>query len=113
MPHVAGELFTWTSLGTFTGLTGATVFVTNAISRAANWNPAWFGLVVALVLCLGFAAAAASPVMDYILAVLNACVVYVSAAGTNSVGAAATATGGGRPEGIGAGDQRPFFRPWL
>ena len=53
MADVPAELFTWTSLGTFTGLTGATVVVTNAISRAVNWNPAWFGLGVALVLCLG------------------------------------------------------------
>jgi hypothetical protein len=27
-------------LGTLTGLTGATVVVTNAVSRATNWNPA-------------------------------------------------------------------------
>jgi hypothetical protein len=112
MADVPAELFTWTSLGTFTGLTGATVVVTNAISRAVNWNPAWFGLGVALVLCLGLAVAAASPASDYVLALLNACLVYLSAAGTNSVGAAATGKGAGSLEQV-RGDQGGFFRPWL
>jgi hypothetical protein len=106
-----GQLFTWASLGTFTGLTGATVVVTNAISRAVRWNPAWFGLLVALVLCLGLAISNGKTALtDYALAILNACLVYVSAAGTNSVGAATTA-----PESTteGPGGAGGFFRNWF
>lgn len=84
------ELFTWPSLGTLAGSTGATVVVTNAISRATSWNPAWFGLVVANLLSVALAIVSKTSPADYILALLNGCLVYVSAAGTSSVGAAAS-----------------------
>ena len=112
MADIPAELFTWGSLGTFTGLTGATVVVTNAVSRAVNWNPAWFGLVVAAVLCGGLAIATYTHVTDFLLAALNACLVYVSSAGANSVGVAATA----KNKSLETTEVTPgssFFRPWL
>jgi hypothetical protein len=105
----AGQLFTLAALGTFTGLTGATVVVTNTISRITNWAPAWLGFVVALLLC------SAAPILangfnwtQQLLAMLNACLVYLSAAGANTAGTAAI---GDRPP-----PARPSFslvRPWF
>ena len=115
--ETGAELFSWASLGTFTGLAGATVVVTNALSRAINWTPAWFGLVVALALCLGLAIASEVEAQDYILALLNACLVYVSAAGANSVGVAATAPRSNEEHGATAEITSPssqnFFRNWF
>jgi hypothetical protein len=106
------QLFTLPSLATFTGLTGATVVVTNAISRAVNWNPAWFGLAVAAVLCFGMATITNPTLIEYLLALLNSCLVYVSAAGTSSVGAAAQ--GPARTD-VAAEmpSQEGFFRRWM
>ncbi len=111
------ELFTWTSLGTLAGLTGATVVVTNAISRAISWNPAWFGLVVSLSLSVALAIVSKSSPADYILALLNGCLVYVSAAGTSSVGAAASTpkqtSGLEGIEGRRTSTNGKFFQRWL
>jgi hypothetical protein len=114
--QLPSTLFTWASLGTLTGLTGATVVVTNAVSRATGWNPAWFGLAVSLLFCLGLAIAAHSEWTDYILALLNGCLVYVSAAGTNSVGVVATnvkpSTESQKIESS-RFSLRRFFKPWF
>lgn len=105
----AGQLFTLAALGTFTGLTGATVVVTNTISRITSWAPAWLGFVVALLLC------SAAPIMangfnrtQQLLAMLNACLVYLSAAGASTAGTAAM---GDRPP----PGRRPFslFQFWF
>jgi hypothetical protein len=85
------DVFTWASLGTLSGLTGATVVVTNTAARALEWAPKWFGLAVALVMCIGIAFMRSSAIADYALALLNACLVYLTAAGASSAGAAAVA----------------------
>jgi hypothetical protein len=110
------DLFTWTSLGTLTGLTGATVVVTNTAARAFGWTPKWFGLAVALVLCVGLAAVRTSSIEEYVLAFLNACLVYLTAAGASSAGAAAVSppNAGGALESSGGEAQPPtFFHRWF
>lgn len=108
------QLFDIGTLGTFAGLTGATVVVTNAVARAINWNRAWFGLIVALVLCVGLTIYVGGKPVEYLLALLNACLVYLSAAGANS--AAAASTSGPQPTDVAAeadGTQEAqFFRRW-
>lgn len=89
MAEFGSDLFTWTSLGTLSGLTGATVVVTNTASRAFDWSPKWFGLVVSTVLCVGLAVVNSTVLSGYALALLNACLVYLTAAGASSAGAAA------------------------
>ena len=110
------DLFTWTSLGTLSGLTGATVVVTNTAARAFDWSPKWFGLVVAGALCIGLAVMNNSAVNEYVLALLNACLVYLTAAGASSAGAAAVRppSSGGTLESIEI-DERPagFFHHWF
>ena len=89
MAEIPSDLFTWTSLGTLSGLTGATVVVTNTAARAFDWAPKWLGLLVATVLCVGLAVMNSSAINGYALALLNACLVYLTAAGASSAGAAA------------------------
>jgi hypothetical protein len=99
-----------------TGLTGATVVVTNTAARAFGWAPKWLGLVVALVLCVGLAAARSSAIEEYVLALLNACLVYLTAAGASSAGAAAVSAPkeGGTLESSGGEAQPPrFFHSWF
>ena len=113
---VPSDLFTWTSLGTLTGLTGATVVVTNTATRAFGWAPKWLGLAVALALCLGLAIVKSGALEEYVLALLNACLVYLTAAGASSAGAAAVSppNAGGTPESAG-GETQPsaFFHRWF
>jgi hypothetical protein len=113
---VSSDLFTWASLGTLTGLTGATVVITNAAARAFGWTPKWFGLAVALVLCVGLAAANNRGIDEYVLALLNACLVYLTAAGASSAGAAAidVPKASGAPESTDGGAQPTgFFHRWF
>ena len=116
MVDIPTDFFTWTSLGTLSGLTGATVVVTNTAARALEWAPKWFGLAVAGVLCIGMALMRNGSLQDYALAVLNACLVYLTAAGATSAGAAAVATpkSKGTLESIDT-DQPPktFFSRWF
>jgi hypothetical protein len=114
MAQLPTELFTWTSLGTFTGLTGATVVVTNTAARAFDWSPRWLGLVVAVALCVGVAIARQDTFADYVLALLNGCLVYLTAAGTSSAGATTTDhASGGALEEMGRTASHPFFRRWF
>lgn len=106
------ELFTLTSLGTFTGLTGATVVVTNTVSRVAGWSPAWFGFAVALILCTGVPLMTAEfSWSQQLLAFLNSCLVYLSAAGAGGMGASAAGNAPLPPPGESA--QRLWFPRWL
>jgi hypothetical protein len=104
------ELLSWSSLGTFAGLTGATTAITNAISRAAGWSPAWFGLAVALLLCVGVTLMQpAFTAPQLVLAAINACAIYLSASGASSVGTALAGSGPLPPPGAG---KTGFWRRW-
>jgi hypothetical protein len=116
MVELATDLFTWASLGTLTGLTGATVVVTNTAARAFDWSPKWLGLAVAMALCIGLAVVAKSAAADYVLALLNGCLVFLTAAGASAAGAAA---GGQKPGGTletvesTATESKPFMHRWF
>lgn len=85
IPGLPAELFTLASLGTFAGLTGATVAVTNTASRAFGWSPSWLGFAVAFALCEGLALLRPSWTGgELVLAGLNACLVYLSAGGASA-----------------------------
>jgi hypothetical protein len=106
------EFFTRDSIFTFTGITGATFVIANGIQKAANWNPRWLALVLAILLCvLGvYVRGMHGPVdfVDYSLALLNGFLVFCTVGG-------ATAVGGGSSTGIvDRGDgKRGFFTPWF
>lgn len=81
----AEQLLTWTSLGTMAGATGATFVVPNALRLAFGWSPKWVGLIVAQTICVGAAFAAGKEVSEYLLAILNGCLVFCSAAGVANI----------------------------
>ena len=83
------QLLDLTALGTIGGMTLATTAVTNGLWRSLGWQPRWLGLVVSLIICLATAFFAGNIAgADLFLAVLNAFVVYLAAAGTSGAGAA-------------------------
>lgn len=81
------QFFTWGSLGTLAGATSATFVVTNTLQSALNWSPRWSGLIVAQVTCLGTAVVSGQGWDEYVIAILNGCLVYLSAAGATAAGA--------------------------
>jgi hypothetical protein len=112
---IPSDFFTPASFGSFISLAGITYVVTNAFRLALNFNPRWFGLAVAIVVTeFGAFLSGASDFTTYLLAILNGCLVFLTAAGgasaTNSLtpgGAAAQA----HPEA--QGEKRGFFAPWF
>lgn len=88
---MGNEFYTLTTLGTLAGASGATVAVTNALKNAVGISVKWLGLLVAQVVCLGvLAASGPTHASDWFIAILNGFLVYATAAGATSVGAAAT-----------------------
>jgi hypothetical protein len=113
------QLLDLAALGTIGGQVLATTAVTNGLARAFNWQPRWLGLVVALICCLALAYLTnLTSGLDWFLAVLNAFVVYLAAAGTSSAGAAVVSgPASDKREMPGQFENIPnthgFFRPWF
>lgn len=112
------QLIDLPALGTIGGLTLATTAIVSGLHRAFNWSPAWLGLAVSLLLCLGATlfSAGASP-QAWFLAVLNGFVVFFASAGASSAGGAieqravnSSSGGAGTTESIG---RRPWLRGWF
>ncbi len=90
---VQNDFFTLQSLATFAGAVGATTVVANGCQRAFNFNPAWFALILAEVICLTVVALSHAdpgsditpPISDYFVAVINGFLVYCSAGGATGV----------------------------
>lgn len=84
----AAQFFTWGSLLTLAGAAGATLVVTNTLKTAFDFSPKWIGLVVAQTVCVGTAFYLGKSSSDYVIAILNGCLVYLSAAGASAAGGA-------------------------
>ncbi len=125
---MANEFYTLTSLGTLVGATGATVAVTNALKTAFNLSPKWLGLLIAEIICLGILfAVGPAHASDWFIAVLNGCLVFVTAAGATSAGnaavggssattpGAAARSGNVQTEAVtpGVATKRSFWSPWF
>ena len=116
------DLFTWTSLGNYSGLSLAVIVVTNGLSLSLQLKetPPWLGLVVSLVICLLVTAAVneTKTLGSWELAILNAFFVYATAIGGNAMGQKVEAVSAqGRHRGLAPerGQVSPsgFFRKWL
>ena len=84
--RIPTEFFTKESIVTFTGMTGATFVIANGMQAAFHWNPRWLALLIALGLCLYFGpfqTSNAGPV-EYILAVVNGFLVFLTVVGATS-----------------------------
>ncbi|MBG0808198.1 hypothetical protein IY145_02110 [Methylosinus sp. H3A] len=112
MASLPDQFFTWAALGTLAGASGATFIVTNTLRSAFDWSPKWLGLVVAQGICIGGAVALDKQGSDYVIAVLNGCLVYLSAVGISST------TGGVSPTAVARGgairpSEKRFFSSWF
>ena len=125
------QLLSGSDLATFGGAVTAVVAVTNTLRQVFHLNPQIVGLVTSMVVCV--AAAFFGPDGDgskWILAPLNACLIYCGAAGLSGVGSNLTTsrtsgrsgsgTNGrtGRSQSRGATEEaiapkRHFFDPWF
>ncbi len=128
------EFFTIQSFSTLTGATGITVVVTNGLKNAFKINPAWLGLIVALLISLaGVCLTGETKASDYLIGLLNGFLIFATAAGANEAGsrkqvhqpmapaAAASDDVYGTPEDTYEQDsvheeirpRRPFFTSWF
>jgi hypothetical protein len=103
-----------------------TTVICNALQRALNFNPRWLALLVAEIICLAnFAMTGGKPLIGWLVAFANGCLVYLTAVGANSVGNQAVNTlaprsapaqpqsaEGTGPVARGAG-KRSFWSPWF
>jgi hypothetical protein len=115
--EMAGEqFFTLDSLATLAGATGATLVVTNTVKQAFGFAQRWFGLLVAQVICIGLAIYAHKTGSDYVIAMLNGCLVYLGAAGASDAAGPGQKRGatsrGGNAEAYRT-SWRNFFGTWF
>ena len=80
-----GDFFTRASLLTFGGATAATFVVPNALQAAFGFNPRWLALAVAELICLAVVASAHGDAVEYLIALVNGCLVFCSAAGATTI----------------------------
>jgi hypothetical protein len=127
MAQTPDEFFTWAALGTLAGASGATFVITNTLRSVLDWSPKWLGLVIAQIVCIGAAASLGKSGSDFVIAILNGCLVYLSAVGVASASggttASATARGGAnevsrRASATARGgahevSRRSFLSPWF
>lgn len=78
VPH---DFFTRESIVTFSGAVGITFVVSNAIQKAFDFNPKWFALFIAVIICMIGSYLMNGGVLDYFLAFINGCLVFLAAAG--------------------------------
>lgn len=109
------QLLDLPTLATLGGQVLATTAVTNGLARAFNWQPRWLGLIVSLILSLTTSYLANQFAgSGLFLAVLNAFVVYLAAAGTSGAGAALLPEpSANTTEAPGGFEDRRILRPWF
>ena len=118
------EFFTPETMLTLAGAAGSTFVVCNGLQKAFNFNPRWLALLIAEAIVLaGTASTGANRPVDYVVALINGFLVYLTAAG--GTGAAGTSgplsPAGGTatsipstalPRPIAAPPKRRFLSPW-
>lgn len=89
------SFFTMQSFTTFSGCAAMVYFVSAALQKSFNFNPKWFALVLSEVIVIvgTYYSHAAQVGSDYILAVINGCVVYSSAIGMAAISGATSERG--------------------
>lgn len=80
---MTGEFFTTEALGSFAGVTAATIAVGNAVGYLLNRNIKFVPFLVSVGLCLLLAgeAKSLSDVIGWVVAFVNGCLVFCTAAG--------------------------------
>lgn len=106
------QFVTVASIGTFTGATGAVWAVSNTLRRAFNIDRPYIPLLVSIVVAYAIVISSGShSVLDYVLALVNACLLFLSAAGVQQAASADLTSGRGTQR---HGRQRvTWFTPWI
>ena len=82
------EFFSRTSILTLAGASGAVYVVTSAMQHAMNFNPRWLALLLSIALGVGGAATIQAPTLvDYVVGLVNGCLIYCITAGINNISA--------------------------
>ena len=82
MATVPHEFFTPESMLTLAGATLITTVITNTCQHVFNWNPKWFGLLIALVIVIAGVQLTDNPkFINYFMGIINGFLVYASATG--------------------------------
>jgi hypothetical protein len=87
------EFFTFQSMLTLTGATGAVFVISNGLQLAFNFNPRWLALVISQIVVLGGVYVTGGVGIDYFIGLVNGFLVYCTAAGATLVGAGAGSGG--------------------
>ena len=102
------DFFTVASFGTLAGSVAAVVVIVSALRHAVNWGPRWFGLIESVAVSffawsLTKKMASASTdninigVIQYVIVLLNGCLIYTSAFGIQNTVIAPDNAGNGTP----------------
>lgn len=123
MTALPNEFFTFQSMLTLTGATGAVYVICNGLQRAFNFNPKWLALAIAEAIALIGTQQTGGTGIDYFVAVVNGFLIYCTAAGASAMGgrrAAAVRRGADEPASAAAArlpqrptDRRGFFESWF
>ena len=114
--NIEPRLLDLSDIATLGGAVMAVLAVTNTLAYALNLKARWLGLLVALVVSsLGsLANDAALDLKTWLLALLNACVIYSASAGLNEIGyQAATTLKEGKARAEENDGRRRFWLRWF
>ena len=88
------EFFSQSTILTLAGASGAVYVVTSAIQHVMNYNPRWLALLLSIVLGIVGAAVLESPTLiDYMVGLVNGCLIYCTTVGINSISAEPSSSG--------------------
>jgi hypothetical protein len=107
------DFFTLQSMLTLTGASGATFVICNGLQNAFNFNPRWLGLAVAIALMVGGTIAVSQTrAADFLVAVINGFLVYLTAVGGTAAVGGSGATGRNTVS-LNQPQRRRFSTPWF
>ena len=113
-------LLTASTLATLGGLATAVLIVVDSVHSATGWTSSWFGFVLALMLALvveftrSQASVDRSRVARITLALINGCLVFTTALGSNQMASRAIPRVDQPHISVSPSSSRaPFFHDWL
>jgi hypothetical protein len=109
--NIPDSFFTMQSFVSLTGASAIVFIVANALQSALNFNPRWLALALSELVALygTYASGNIHVPTDYVLALLNGCLIYCTAVGGTSIAGAVREKG--TPKGLApaTGNQRRGF----
>ena len=104
-----GQLFTAVKIGSVTIATSAIIVVTNTLYTLFRLQQKWTAFIMALIIAYMIVIFSAAPQWyDWILAFVNACLLFCSALGLNEIVVSSKKTSGKE-----VASHAGFFKTWL